>query len=278
MENDSIIKLVNVKKAYADTLAVVDSTFSVNKGEIVALLGSNGAGKSTTIKMLCGLLKPTSGSLTLNGMSYETNAEDIRQKIGYMPEESAMYLDVTAEDYLLFFGRLYGNSDEKTRKIIHRFFHKLDFHAGDKKLSELSKGMRRKVLLVRSLLNNPAVLIYDEPASGLDPQTAHVILDFLRSLASKGHTILFSSHNLEHVRQISDRLLIMRKGSIIADTTVEEFEERSEKQFRIETTKGEHVVGLDGLKAFVLDNSKDIVSVSVQSKSFEEVYLDFIQK
>jgi ABC-2 type transport system ATP-binding protein len=269
-----VVELMHVAKNYGSFTAVKDSSFKIMQGEIVALLGSNGAGKSSTIKMICGLLKPTSGKLELFGKSYDVCADLIRSRIGYMPEESAMYLDVTVEDYLLFFGRLYGNTDEKTKRIMEQFFLRLDLDARQKRLSELSKGMRRKVLLIRSLLNDPQLLIYDEPASGLDPQTSHVILDFLIELKKTGKTILFSSHNLEHVRIIADRLLIMRKSELIADTTVSAFTKNHIKEFIVKTDQGEHKVKATELAQFV--QSRKVLDITSQDKSFEELYLEFI--
>jgi ABC-2 type transport system ATP-binding protein len=271
-----IIECKHISKKYGSFVAVKDSNFTIRRGEIVALLGSNGAGKSSTIKMVCGLLKPTQGELFLNGLSYATHADIIRQQIGYMPEESAMYLDVTVEDYLLFFGRIYGNTDRKTMHIMETFYKRLDLDARHKKLSELSKGMRRKVLLIRSLLNDPQILIYDEPASGLDPQTAHVILDFLLELKKEGKTIFFSSHNLEHVRVIADRLLIMRKSELIADTTVESFTKNQQKEFVVKTKHGETIVKSAELKQFI--TSHDVLDISSKDQSFEDLYLEFIAK
>ncbi len=272
---NNMISLQGITKQYTDTLAVSNLDVEIPKGQIVALLGSNGAGKSTTIKMICGLLKPTQGKLLIDSKTYEHNADDIRRTIGYMPEESAMYLDVTVIDYLLFFGRLYNLTDTQTKTHVERFCTKLQLiDANHKKLSELSKGMRRKVLLIRSLLNDPELLIYDEPASGLDPQTSQAILNFLLELKNQNKTILFSSHNLEHVRKISDRLLIIKSGVLVADTTVPEFEKHNKREFIVETSSGTHTVSEQKLADFVKQN--EILTITQKVKTFEETYLEFI--
>jgi ABC-2 type transport system ATP-binding protein len=244
----SIISLTNINKFYDKTHAVKNMNIDIQKQEIVAVLGSNGAGKSTTIKMICGLLKPSSGKLVLFDKSFEHDAQYIRRHIGYMPEESATYLDVSVTEYLLFFSRLLGIKDIIAKKTITKYANLLDIHADKKQLGELSKGMRRKVLIIRSLLNDPDLLIYDEPASGLDPQSAQVILDTMIKLKKEGKTIIFSSHHLDHVKKISDRIIIIKDGEKVADAPINEIMTKHEKKYIITTAKGKKTVSLKELQ------------------------------
>lgn len=271
----SVISLKNVNKFYEKTHAVKDMNISIDKQEIVAVLGSNGAGKSTTIKMICGLLKPTSGKIMLFGKDFSSDAQYIRQHIGYMPEESATYFDVSVTEYLLFFSRLLGIKDDVAKVTINKYADLLDIHAENKQLGELSKGMRRKVLIIRSLLNDPDVLIYDEPASGLDPQTAQIILTTLLKLKKEGKTIIFSSHHLDHVKKISDRIIIIKDGEKVADASIEELSLKHKKEYIITTTKGKTKVTLKELQK--IEKDEEILDIIAPESNLEDIYLSYVK-
>lgn len=271
----SLIELKQINKYYDQKHAVKNISLNIEKQEIVAVLGSNGAGKSTTIKMICGLLKPTSGDLHIFGKTYEKDSNYIRKHIGYMPEESATYLDVSVMEYLLFFSRLLDIKDDEAKRTINKYADLLDIHAEKMQLGELSKGMRRKVLIIRSLLNDPDLLIYDEPASGLDPQTSQIILDTLLKLKSKGKTIIFSSHNLEHVRKISDRIIIIKEGIKVADESKENLQINHKKTYVVSTKEGKKTVSLKELQALI--KKGEVEDIRAPESSLEDIYLSYVK-
>lgn len=278
-----IIKIKDIRKEYGKTVALKKINLGVESGSIVSILGSNGAGKSTLIKLLCGLLKPTSGSLSIDGLQYSESPDSIKKKLGYVPEESAMYLDVTVMDYLIFFARIYKIEHKKALAIIKDYAARLELEdAFDKRLSELSKGMRRKVLMIRSLINDPSVLIFDEPASGLDPQTSHTILSFMEELKAKGKTIFFSSHNLGHVEQIAERIIILKDGEIIADMPLEKLLKTRKKRFCIKKKYGSKIVKksvtLAEVKELLKKSPGSILDLKSKGDSLEDIYLALIKE
>jgi ABC-2 type transport system ATP-binding protein len=204
----------DLRKEYGGFVAVEGSTFEVADGEVFGVVGPNGAGKTTTLKMLAGLLDPTSGEARVAG--YDVDNTEMREHLGFLPEESPLYEEMTAISYLEFFADLYevppGVADER----IHETLDDLELERRNRQIGDMSKGMKRKVAIARSLINDPAVLIYDEPASGLDPLTTNYIIEFTEQLAAEGKTIVFSAHNLFHVESICDRVVIMNEGAVVA--------------------------------------------------------------
>ena len=209
-----MIEAQGLHKEYGGFVAVEDSSFSVAEGEVFGIVGPNGAGKTTTLKMLAGLLEPTAGTATVAG--HGIGETEMRQQLGFLPEESPLYEEMTAVSYLEFFADLYevpsGVADER----IHETLDDLELDHRDRQIGDMSKGMKRKVAIARSLINDPDVLVYDEPASGLDPLTTNYIIEFTEQLAADGKTVVFSAHNLYHVESICDRVLIMNDGAIVA--------------------------------------------------------------
>jgi ABC-2 type transport system ATP-binding protein len=209
-----MIEARNLRKEYGDFAAVEDSTFEVADGEVFGIVGPNGAGKTTTLKMLAGLLEPTSGDATVAG--YDASETEMRSSLGFLPEESPLYEEMTPITYLEFFADLYDVPGSLAEERIQETLGELDLEHQDRQLGDMSKGMKRKVAIARSLINDPDVLIYDEPASGLDPLTTNYIIQFTEQLAAEGKTIVFSAHNLFHVESICDRVAIMNEGDIVA--------------------------------------------------------------
>ncbi|WP_253736727.1 ABC transporter ATP-binding protein [Halohasta salina] len=218
-----MIRVSGLRKTYGDFAAVVDSSFSVEAGEIFGIVGPNGAGKTTTLKMLSGLIEPTAGTAEVAGFDAADPA--MRHRLGFLPEESPLYEDMTPRSYLTFFADLYdvprSTADERIAETLDR----LELEYRDRRIGDMSKGMKRKVAIARSLINDPDVLIYDEPASGLDPLTTNSVLEFTRELRADDKTVLFSAHNLYHVESVCDRVIIMNEGRIIARGSVEEIRE-----------------------------------------------------
>jgi len=197
-----MIRVSGLRKTYGDFAAVVDSSFEVETGEIFGVVGPNGAGKTTTLKMLAGLIEPTAGSAEVAGFDAEDPA--MRHRLGFLPEESPLYEDMTPRSYLTFFADLYdvprSTADDRIAETLDR----LELEYRDRRIGDMSKGMKRKVAIARSLINDPDVLIYDEPASGLDPLTTNSVLEFTRELRADEKTVIFSAHNLYHVESVCD--------------------------------------------------------------------------
>ena len=203
---------------YDRTEVLHQVSFTLRKGEIVGLLGPNGAGKSTTIKLITGILVPTAGFITVAGLPLPEKAIDVKQIIGYVPETAVLFDSLTGQEFLELSGRLHNVPEDtlqnRIRDILETFGLTSDRVA---RLDAYSKGMRQKILIAAALLHNPDIILLDEPLSGLDVNAAILIKDLLAALAADGKTILYSSHVLDVVERICDRVLIIHKGSLIAD-------------------------------------------------------------
>jgi ABC-2 type transport system ATP-binding protein len=230
-----MIEVEGFRKEYGDVVAVDGLSFSVDAGEVFGLVGPNGAGKTTTLKALVGLLGPSSGSVRIDGA--DPTDPSVRSSIGWLPEESPLYEDMTANSYLRFFADLYDVEQGVAAERIDSALDRLELDTRDRKLGDCSKGMRRKVAIARSLVNDPTVVIYDEPASGLDPVTTNEVIRFTRELADAGKTVIFSAHDLHHVEEVSDRVGILRDGAIVARGSLAEIRERyGGTEYRVYTT------------------------------------------
>lgn len=219
----TVLKFSNVTFSYGVTEALRDVSFDIGKGEIVGLLGPNGAGKSTTLKIIAGLLTATEGSVTVDGLSLPERAVEVKGRIGYVPENAALFESLTGQEFLELMGRLH-EVDEQT--LQHRIGEILDTFGltSDRvgRLDSYSKGMRQKILIGSALLHNPDLILLDEPLSGLDVNAAIIIKDLLAALAVRGKTVLYSSHVLDVVEKICDRVLIIHQGRLIAQGALEE--------------------------------------------------------
>ncbi|WP_165394887.1 ABC transporter ATP-binding protein [Methanofollis fontis] len=213
-------------KDYGTFRALDGVSFDLGEGEILGVVGHNGAGKTTLLKILSGLSLPTSGALSIAGTDVLRHPGALKQTLGYLPEESRLYETMRVADYLSFFGEIYALSGDEIRRRSADLLASLSLDAGEKRIGELSKGMRRKVAIARSLLHDPRFLVYDEPASGLDPMTGRFIGDYLRQLRSEGRTIVLSAHNLYQIEEICDRVMILRRGRIEAFGTMQGLRER----------------------------------------------------
>ena len=208
-----MLKVEHVSKYYDNFLAVDDLSFEVKAGEIFGLLGINGAGKTTTFRMIMGLLEPSSGNITLNGKKIDYSITD---KIGFLTEERSLLTKMTVKEQCLFYGNLKGM---KNNQIIKRLDFLLDkFNISeykDKKIKELSKGNQQKVQFITAILNEPKLLILDEPFSGLDPFNVELFKSEILEMSKKGSIIIFSSHRMEHVELFCKKLVILLKGKTV---------------------------------------------------------------
>jgi len=290
-----MIELKNVTKRYRDFTAVQDLTLSVGDGEIMGIIGHNGAGKSTTLKMIVGLLAPTTGTVTVMGHDMERDAVAAKQTIGYLPEESPLYDNMTAREYLLFFAELYGLPKAVAQPRIDELLHSLKLTEQNKLTGEFSKGMRRKVAIARTLLHDPQLLVLDEPNSGLDPLTSFFIINYLKTLKQQGKTILLSAHNLFHVEYICDRVAILKDGRLLVCDTMESLRAslgRREYHVTFKTDEalsydhhdGNYIFRTDDVAqlAHVLNDISEhnwaLVDLSVQESALEEIYVKLMNE
>jgi len=216
------LELKGITKKYKVFLAVDNVSFSVAPGEILGYLGPNGAGKTTTIKILAGLLEQTEGRFFYQGKDVKNDLYGFKKKMGYVPEQSEIYPHLSAYDYLLMVGRLRRIPEtiliEKIERFMELFSLTTDMYS---LISSFSKGMIQKVLISAALLHNPEILLLDEPLSGLDVTTGLILKDLIRQLAGIGKIIIYSSHILEIVEKICSRIVIIHRGRIVADDSVE---------------------------------------------------------
>jgi ABC-2 type transport system ATP-binding protein len=208
-------------KSYASVPAVKDVTFTLSTGQVLGCLGPNGSGKSTTVKMLTGLLEPTRGEVLFNGENIQDDLSRFRKCLGYVPEEPNLYPYLSGREYLELVGTLRGmqrsSLEPKIDALLDLFSLHSDRHAS---IAAYSKGMRQRILLIAALLDNPKLLIFDEPLSGLDVTTALVFKNLIKALGEQGKAVFYCSHVLEVVEQVCSHLLILRKGNVLAyDTT-----------------------------------------------------------
>ena len=278
----------DLRKEYGDFVAVRGSSFTVDRGEVFGIIGPNGAGKTTTLKMLAGLLEPMRGEATIAG--YDTETTEMRRRLGFLPEESPLYEEMTPVSYLDFFADLYDVDPDVADERMHETLDELDLEHRDRKLGDMSKGMKRKVAIARSLINDPDVLVYDEPASGLDPLTTNYVIEFTEQLAAEGKTIVFSAHNLFHVESICDRVAIMNEGDIVARGDLAELqEEYGETRYHVYTTVDvpdatrvngnyervvESMAAVEETREAAQAAGGEVVDIRTEESSLEEVFLN----
>jgi len=283
-----MISVDGLAKQYGDVSAVRGVDLDIREGEVFGLVGPNGAGKTSTLKMLAGLVDPTAGSATVNG--YDAQDPEMRRSLGFLPEESPLYEDMTPRGYLRFFADLYDVDRDTANDRIERALDRLDLDARDRPVGDFSKGMKRKVAIARSLVNDPDVLIYDEPASGLDPLTTNEVVEFTRELADRGKTVLFSAHDLYHVESVCDRVAIMNDGRIAAEGTLAEIrDEYGRIEYHVYTSvpvpdatqSGERyevtVDGMDGVERVRSEAESaggEVLDIRTRESTLEDVFLD----
>jgi ABC-2 type transport system ATP-binding protein len=216
-----VLELRNVTKRFRGITAVDDVSFSARPGEITGYLGPNGSGKSTTMKMITALLEPSAGKIFFNGQPIETDLPTFKQRMGYVPEEPHLYAHLSGLEYLVMIGQLRDLPERLTASRIDGLLRLFALHSDrHAPISAYSKGMRQKVLLSAALLHNPDLLLLDEPFSGLDVGTGLVLRSLIQELAARGKVVLFSSHELETVERVCNRVVILHKGRVVADDSI----------------------------------------------------------
>ena len=288
-----MIKLKGVSKFYDQFAAVEALDLEVQDGEIMGIIGHNGAGKTTTLKMIAGLIEPTSGTIEIMGRSLAKDSIAIKKSMGFLPEESPLYESMNVSEYLLFFSELYGLPKRIALDRIEAILDSLNLEERQKLTGELSKGMKRKVAIARALLHDPALLILDEPNSGLDPLTSFFIIDYLKKLKGRGKTILLSAHNLFHVEYICDRIAIMKQGKLLICDTMKELVKRLGKReyqviFRADqeldyekkddnySLKTADIGEIAAVLKQISDRNWTLVDLSMRQSALEEIYINLM--
>jgi ABC-2 type transport system ATP-binding protein len=232
------IEVDHLKKSFGDFYAVRDASFNVDSGEILSLLGPNGAGKSTTISMLSGLLAPTGGDACIMGHSVVRETEYAKKSLGVVPQDIALYPDLSARENLVFWGKMYDLRGATLKSRVDEVLEIIGLTDRQKDhVGKFSGGMKRRVNIGAALLHNPAVIIMDEPTVGIDPQSRRHILDNVKELnLRQGMTVLYTTHYMEEAAELSDHIAIMDKGKVIAYGTHDELIKLVGEETRIDLT------------------------------------------
>ena len=290
-----MLEVENLVKYYGDLRALNNLSFKVKEGEIFGLLGLNGSGKTTTFRIIMGLLEQTSGKVTLNGKKIDYSITDT---IGFLPEERSLLTKLTVLDQVIFYGRLKGLKEEDIEKKLDYYLEKFGIlEYKNKKIKELSKGNQQKIQFITSIINNPKLLILDEPFSGLDPINIELFKKEILELANKGSIIIFSSHRMDHVELFCKKIAVLVKGENVLSGNLLDIKEKYKKKNII--VRGnidiEDVKKIDGvidvsfneieykIKVADIDVTKkvfdkikkyDITKYVIEESSLEEIFID----
>lgn len=278
----SILELKNITKRYDDKLVVDNVSFSINEGETFGLLGPNGAGKSTIISMICGLVKPDKGNILIDGYSITKDSILAKKNIGMVPQDIALYENLSAIDNLKFWGTLYGLSGNLLKSRIDEALEITELKDRAKnKIKSYSGGMKRRINIAAAFMHHPKLLIMDEPTVGIDPQSRNHILEFTKNLNENyGTTVIYTSHYMEEVEMLCNRLVILDEGKIIASGSQDEIKRMisNEENIEISLTKytNEIELKLKELKTVNGINYKDGLLTVVMNTSEKNSLQDII--
>ena len=253
-----IITVRQLSKQYGDKIVLSNINLDIYPAQIIGYIGPNGAGKSTTVKILTGIIQDYGGEVTVFGKNLRDNILEVKTKVGYIPEIAELYDLLTPREYLSFIGKLYHLPDdiieERSRKMLDSFGLLQNI---DQRMDSFSKGMKQKVLITSGLLHNPTIVIMDEPLSGLDANAVILVKELLQALKQEGKTIFYCSHMMDVVEKVSDRIVLINNGSIIADGTIDELRQNNadtlEQIFSRLTSSGNQVQKADDLAAAMND-------------------------
>ena len=237
MTQQIIVEIRNLQKNYGTKQVLQDINLDITSGQIIGYIGPNGAGKSTTVKILCGLISNFQGTVTIFGKDLRTEALEIKRQVGYIPENAVLYESLTPLEFMEFIGEMRGLENEITRTKAEVLMTIFEMKPNlNQRIATFSKGMRQKVLICSALLHNPDLIFMDEPLSGLDANSVIMVKEMLIHLAREGKTVFYSSHLMDVVEKISDRIILIDQGKVIADGSFEELnklsnDENLEKMF-----------------------------------------------
>jgi ABC-2 type transport system ATP-binding protein len=268
---DNAIDVRDLTKAFRDVVAVGGISFEVRRGEVFSLLGPNGAGKSTAISVISGLLRPDSGDASVMGHSVTRESMAARRCLGVVPQEVALYNDMSARENLVFWGRMYGLSGKDLEHRVDEMLRAVGLVERQKgRVGTYSGGMKRRVNIAAALLHSPPVVIMDEPTVGIDPQSRRHILDHVKELNRQGMSVLYTTHYMEEAEELSNRIAIMDKGKVIACGTRDELVRLVGEQARIELA----VIGEPGSAAEAMRTVAGVTKVTVEQGRVEVLAAD----
>ena len=300
---NNIVTVKNLEKSYHTKKAVDGINFIVNRGEILGLLGPNGAGKSTIINILATILSPDNGEITILGHDLKKDVKAIKLGIGIVPQDLAIYEEITAEQNVSFFASLYKLKGEKLESCVKEALELVGLYdRKDDKPKTFSGGMKRRLNIACAIAHKPQLIIMDEPTVGIDPQSRNHILESIKILKNEGATVIYSTHYMEEVEAISDRIIIMNEGKIIAEGTKEELKQEVNDEItysfhvnNLNELRNNHFSGIDGVTKIEItenvikitdvkskDNLNEIISViiakgcKIESMSSKEASLETV--
>jgi ABC-2 type transport system ATP-binding protein len=264
-----MIQVEHLQKSFGSLRAVDDVSFEVRDGEIFGLLGPNGAGKTTTINMICGVMQPDGGRVLVDGKNIWIEPKHVKQSLGVVPQEIAVYEDLTARDNLDFWGSLYGLGGSELRNRIDRTLSRVGLSdRPGSKVKEFSGGMKRRLNLCMGLLHEPKFLLLDEPTVGIDPQARLNILEVIREVAAAGTTVLYTTHYMDEAEELCDRIAIIDRGEILTEGTLDELTRLAGEGEIVRLTGSfdeascrERMAGFDGLKVHAVTDGHAVLSV-----------------
>lgn len=231
-QNDIAISCLHLTRQFGEFTAVDDLSLQVPRGGICAFLGPNGAGKSTTVKMLTGLLAPTSGEVYVAGLDVRREPQQVKARIGVLPENLGLFDDLSVEEHLMLTGSVYGVSHRETKERCRQLLHVLDLEHGRRTFAgRCSHGMRKKTSLAMALLPNPEVLFLDEPFEAIDPVTAKILHDVLEGASQRGVTVFFTSHILSTVERLAHQIVMIRSGKVVWNSPTGELPQALEQLY-----------------------------------------------
>jgi len=274
------IDVDNLNKSYKNFKAVNNLTFHVTSGEIVGLLGPNGAGKSTTINILSTVLKPDSGSVMISGHDFKNSKREIKKLLGIVPQDLAIYEEISAEKNVRFFASLYGLSGSKLDKQVREALEIVGLTERRKdKPKTFSGGMKRRLNIACAIAHKPDIIIMDEPTVGIDPQSRNHILESIKKLRSNGATVIYSTHYMEEVEEIADRVIIMNDGTVIASGTVKEICKRFEYQItytlNVDTTtqlNQDSFGRISGIQKFEINANNIVLIADSRASNLNDIF------
>jgi ABC-2 type transport system ATP-binding protein len=244
MERTPVIEVQNLHKFYGKVTGIKDISFTVSKGEIFGFLGPNGSGKTTTIRLLLDLLRPSGGQVEIFGLNLKDHASEIRKRCGYLPGNFAAYGNLTGNEFLKFLSGLRGNEYPDYEKLTDRLG--ISVADMDRKIRNLSHGTQQKIGIIQAFMHSPELLILDEPTIGLDPLMQYEFYELLKEYQAKGGTVFLSSHNLSEVERICHRIAIIRKGEIVKVESIENLRRKMKRKLILTMKPDAKTVELEG--------------------------------
>ena len=271
-----MLEVKNVDKYYGDFKAVDNLSFKVDKGEIFGLLGVNGAGKTTTFRMIINLIKPSSGTITFNGRKIDY---DITDKIGFLTEERSLLTKLTVKEQILFYGALKSLDNETILKRLDKLLERFEIaDYKNRKINTLSKGNQQKVQFISAIINEPKLLILDEPFSGLDPINIELFKSVILELKEKGTSIIFSSHRMDHVEFFCEKLVILVKGKTVLEGYLKDIKNEF-KMKKVIISGDVNKKDLEKIKGVIsVSKIKDEYCVNIKDSSVNKEIFSYIKK